>query len=54
MKFYNRIISKEISLFCIDDFDVKQWYDISQLKNVYKCLFRENDVLFSLLDGKKI
>ncbi len=46
MDFYNRSLSKEICIFSIDDFNISNEQDASQLKNVYRCLFLNNDMLY--------
>lgn len=46
MEFYNGILNKEISLFNVDDFNIENWYDASLLKNIFKCLFSNNDLIF--------
>lgn len=46
MKFYNSIQSKDIKILGIYDFDVNNWHNLSQLKNIYKSLFSLNEVIF--------
>lgn len=46
MEFYSRILSKEVNILGIDNFDVHNWYDANQLKNVYRSLFFNNDMLY--------
>lgn len=46
MKFYNRELSREINLLSIGPFDINVWYDQNRLRNIFKCLFLNNDTIF--------
>ncbi|KFF25287.1 hypothetical protein [Chryseobacterium vrystaatense] len=46
MEFNNRILSKEVSLLFIDNFDINNWDDLNQLKIIYKSLFPKGSTLF--------
>ncbi|PIF45759.1 hypothetical protein CLU96_2771 [Chryseobacterium sp. 52] len=46
MEFNNRVLNKEINLLFIDDFNISNWNDYNQIKNVYKSLFSKGDTIF--------
>ncbi|MBB6369653.1 hypothetical protein [Chryseobacterium shigense] len=61
MNFNNRILNQKVSILFIDDFNISDWDDLSQVKNIYKSLFLKGDTLFfsfrreeNLTDGEEL